>query len=50
VVLTANVPYTYYFEDLTGIDTNNIQVCCDYAGGVAGAEITVSNLHLQEHL
>lgn len=50
VALTANVPYTYYFEDLPGIDTNNIQVCCDYAGGVAGAEITVSNIHLQEHL
>ena len=50
VVLKANVPYTYYFEDLPGIDSNNIQVCCDYAGGVAGSEITVSNLHLQEHL
>lgn len=50
VGLKANVPYTYYFENLPGIDTNNLQVCCDYAGGVAGAEITVSNLHLQEHL
>ena len=50
VALKANVPYTYYFEDLPGIDTNNIQVCCDYAGGAAGAEISVSNIHLQEHL
>lgn len=50
VALKANVPYTYFFEDLAGVDTEKLQVCCDFAGGVAGAEITVSNLHLQEHL
>ncbi len=49
VALKANVPTTYYFEDVQGFDSSNIQVCCDYAGGVAGAEVVVSNLHLQEH-
>lgn len=46
----ADIPYTYYFEDLPGIDTKNVQVCADYAGTPGGAEITVSNIHLQEHL
>ncbi len=50
VTLKANVAYTYYFENLQGIDTRNLQVCCDYAGGVGGAEITVSDIHLQERL
>lgn len=46
----ANTPYTYYFENLPGIDTKNIQICADYAGTPGGAEITVSKLHIQEHL
>ncbi|MDE7441725.1 MAG: hypothetical protein K2M69_06145 [Muribaculaceae bacterium] len=49
VEVKANVPYTYYFEDISGIDIEKLQVCCDFAGGVAGSDITVSNLHLQVH-
>ncbi|MDE6258203.1 MAG: hypothetical protein K2M53_07490 [Muribaculaceae bacterium] len=49
VAVKANTPYTYYFEDVSGIDIEKLQVCCDFAGGVAGSEITVSNLHLQVH-
>lgn len=49
VVLKAGVPYTYYFENIAGLEIANLQVCCDYAGGVAGSEITLSNLHMQEH-
>lgn len=49
VAVKANIPYTYYFADVSGIDIEKLQVCCDFAGGAAGAEITVSNLHLQVH-
>jgi len=50
IQLKANVPYEFYFENLPGVDTQNIQVCCDYAGGIGGSEISVSKLALQEHL
>ena len=50
IALKANVPYLFFFEDLPGFDTENIQVCCDYAGTPEGAEITLNNIHLQEHL
>lgn len=49
VELKADEPYTYYFENISGIDIEKLQLCCDYAGGAAGSEITVSKLHLQVH-
>lgn len=50
VALKANVPYTFFFEDLPGIETSNIQICCDFGGTPEGAEVSLSNIHLQEHL
>ena len=46
----ANIPYTYYFENKEGFDTDNLQLCMDYAGGAAGSTIEISNIMLQEHL
>lgn len=47
VNVDAGTPYIFFFKGKAGIDTNNIQVCMDYAGAPAGAQVKVSNIRMQ---
>ena len=47
VDVEAGVPYTYFFKNKDGIDTKNLQLCMDYAGAPAKANITVSDIRMQ---
>lgn len=47
VDVEAGVPYLYFFKGKQGIDTKNLQLCMDYAGSPAGANITVSEIKMQ---
>ena len=47
VDVEEGVPYLYYFKNKQGIDTNNLQICMDYAGAPNKANITVSGLKMQ---
>lgn len=47
VDVEAGDPYTYFFKNKQGIDTNNIQVCMDYAGAPSKANISVSDIRMQ---
>lgn len=47
VDVEAGVPYTYFFKKKDGIDTKNLQLCMDYAGAPAKANITVSDIRMQ---
>ncbi|MDE6309297.1 MAG: hypothetical protein K2L81_03780, partial [Muribaculaceae bacterium] len=39
-------PTLYFFKGKQGIDTNNLQVCMDYAGIPEGAKVTVSDIRM----
>lgn len=47
VNVDAGEPYLFFFKSKAGIDTNNLQVCMDYAGAPAGANIKVSGIKMQ---
>ncbi len=40
-------PTLYFFRGKQGIDTNNLQVCMDYAGIPEGTHVTVSDIKMQ---
>lgn len=39
-------PTVYYFKGKQGIDTNNLQVCMDYAGISEGCQVTVKDIKM----
>lgn len=47
VDVEEGVPYLYFFKNKQGIDTNNLQICMDYAGAPGKSNITVSGIKMQ---
>ncbi|MDE5975983.1 MAG: hypothetical protein K2G69_05500 [Muribaculaceae bacterium] len=47
VDVEAGTPYLYFFKAKPGVDTNNLQLCMDYAGAPEKANITVSEIKMQ---
>lgn len=47
VDVDAGVPCVYFFKGKKGIDTENLQVCMDYAGAPEGAQVKVSGIKMQ---
>lgn len=47
VDVEAGSPCLYFFKGKAGIDTNNLQVCMDYAGAPEGADVKVSGIKMQ---
>ena len=47
VDVEEGVPYVYSFKNKEGIDTDNLQICMDFGGAPAKANITVSGIKMQ---
>lgn len=47
VDLEGGTPKLYFFKGKEGIETKNLQLCMDYAGAPAKANITVSGIKMQ---
>ena len=47
VDVEEGVPYLYFFKNKQGIDSDNLQLCMDYAGAPGKANITVSGIKMQ---